>query len=890
MSALTVLWRQFNQERWPALILALSVAILSLVAGVVPRLMSDLDDRQLNQELSSLSSAQGDVIGVWSYDPWTYGVTFTDQVVEDPWAPHHEAGEAIHAAQPEPLRSLLAAPQFVGESSHEESLRLDPGTGYHSVTFHPQVDPQLSQHAELVDGQWPAIATSGPGADGGEPRTEVAILEEVAQRAGLEVGSDVGQYFVVTGVFRPVDDAAPRWEHVPQGRHYSEEAHPDLGLILHAGLFLPEAYHAAAPRLDGPLGWEVKMAFRMWFGLDPAALQSGGIDVAQLSGQLSAMLAQSYPVSTDEGADVIRLGSELNAALGRVIGQQGLTRSVLAVAAVGPLAVAVALVVLSARLVLQRRRTWLELVHARGLAPEQARWLAVAEGALLSIPAAAVGHLAALALIPGPRPAVAWLGAALVALLAPAVLAFGAGRWGAARGRTDLSSRGGRWRVVGEVLAVAAAVAATWQLLTRPDDAATGGIDLLAAAAPVLWALAVGLLLLRLYPVPLQLLVRTFRRGRGLTGLLGAARSLRDPAGGVIPIITVLLGTTLAVMGATLLGTITTGTERAVWEANGSHVRVSGPRMTDPRVEELRGIDGVAAVARIYDAADNAKLELDGEEVWARLLLADPEIVDVYRPLPEGSPVPPSLFDEASMLLGGELADTAASATVPGLGSVPVVASLENLPGGSYGSAWVLADVTRWTQQAPTSNAALIAVDPGADIREVAERVALQVPNSRVTDVAAQLETLRDSQTVDGLTRAFLILAGATVALMALGVIGSQLLSGRERNHLAAVLRTFGLRPGQLRGLTAWEVGPAIVLALLVGVSLGIALAWLMLNGLDFTVLTGGEHVPQLHLHWPSLAVVLGALIATMALAVAVMSWLAGRTYVAQELRIGEQR
>ena len=63
-----------------------------------------------------------------------------------------------------------------------------------------------------------------------------------------------------------------------------------------------------------------------------------------------------------------------------------------------------------------------------------------------------------------------------------------------------------------------------------------------------------------------------------------------------------------------------------------------------------------------------------------------------------------------------------------------------------------------------------------------------------------------------------------------------------------------------------------------------------MLNGLDFTVLTGGEHVPQLHLHWPSLAVVLGALIATMALAVAVMSWLAGRTYVAQELRIGEQR
>lgn len=882
MSALSLIWKQFNQERWPALVLALSVALLSAVAGAVPRLMSDLDDRQLAQALSGLSAAQGDVTGSWSFDPYNSPVLVPDEG-PDPWVSHREAALAIRDAQPEPLRSALAEPQFVGTLSPDVIIIPPAETGYYRATFQMLTDPQIEEHVELVSGDWPETV---------EGQRQVLVLDEVATRLQWEIGHEIDESLVLAGTFEPLNPDDRRWEHVPTGRSFFEAADPDFGTEMRSGLFLPPSYSLVSEINSQSVGWGTALTKRVWFGLDPAALRSSGVDVRELSGQLTALLARRHLVqpATDDGVPAveIRVDSDLNESLERVLAQQATTRSVLLVAAVGPIAVALALVLLASRLVLQRRQPWLELVRARGLDPDQSRWLAALEGAALSVPAAVIGHLAAVALVPGPQPPLAWVGTAAAAALAPAALAVGASRIGTSRARTDLSPRAGRWRIVGEALAVATALAATWQLLTRAGEG-VDGVDLLGAAAPVLWTVAVSLLVLRLYPLPLRALARAFKSGRGITGFLGAVRSLRDPAGGYVPIVTVLLGTTLAVMSASILGTLTTGTERAMWETNGSHVRLSGPRILDPMVEDLLAIDGVAGVARIYDAADNAKVMIGEDEVWARVLLADPSLLDVYAETPSRSAVPPSLFDGSALLLGGEISATADTATLVGMDTPRVVGALDTLPGMSPGSAWVLADVNQWTGSVPTSNAALISVEPGADMRAVADAAAQLVPNSRVTDVAAQLDELRDSPTIEGLSRTFIALTAATALLMALGVIGSQLLGSAQRTHLSAILRTLGLRPGQLRALTAWEAGPAIILALVVGVALGIGLTALMLATLDFRSLTGGEHSPALYLHWPSLAAVVGALVATMAVAVAAASWFAGRTNVAQELRIGDQ-
>lgn len=881
MNAVTWLWRQFNEERWPALILALSVALLAAVAGVTPRLMSDLDDRQLGQALAGLSAIQGDVQASWAHAQ-AVGPSGPDGV-DDPWPARLEAARAIRDEQPEPLRSLLADPEFVGRANREVELVPEPETGYYLAVLALLVYPHLSDHAILVDGAWPVSGT-------GSERTQVAVLEGVAEKMRWTVGSSIGEDYVVSATFRPADPSAQRWEHVPLGRTYTEPLDPNLGVAMNAGLFLPETYTPQAGDLGTPRSWDSGMTIRMWFGLDVESLRSSGVDVDGLAAQLTSLLAQRYESSTAEGSPDIRLNSELGSTLTRVVAQQTLTRSILTIAALGPIAVAVALVILAARLVVQRREPWLELLHARGLTPAQARRMAVVEGTVLTGPAAVAGHLLAVAVIPGPYPAVAWLTTLFSAAVAVVALGVGAVHAGARRTRTDLSLHASRWRVAGEALAWTATAAATFQLLSRPDDEAAPGVDLLGAATPVLWTLTATLLVLRLYPLPLGILARWTRGRPGLTGFLGAARSLRDPAGGVVPVTTVLLGATLAVMGATLVGTVATGTERATWASTGSHIHLSGPRVLDPMVDELRAVDGVATVARLYEASDNAKVTLGGDERWVRVLLADPELMSVYQPMPGGSPVPAALFEEPALVLGGDLSTTSGRATVVGLGELRVAGGLRVLPGASPGSAWVLADVNRWRDRQPTATTALISVDPDADLREVAAAIAQLVPNSRVTNVADQLAQLRDSPTIDGLSRAFWILSGTAAVLMALSVIGSQLLGGGERRHLAAILRTLGLRPGQLRALAAWEVGPAIALALVVGVGTGIGLAALMLAGLDFRTLTGGGYSPTLHVHWPTLAGVVGALLATMTMAVAVTSWSAGRTDLAQELRIGDQR
>ncbi|WP_157633323.1 hypothetical protein [Tessaracoccus flavus] len=230
---MTWLWRQFNEERWPALILALSVALLAAVAGVTPRLMSDLDDRQLGQALAGLSAIQGDVQASWAHSQ-AVGPSGPDGV-DDPWPARLEAARAIRDEQPEPLRSLLADPEFVGRANREVELVPEPETGYYLAVLALLVYPHLSDHAILVDGAWPVFGT-------GSERTQVAVLEGVAEKMRWTVGSSIGEDYVVSATFRPADPSAQRWEHVPLGRTYTEPLDPNLGVAMNAGLFLPETY------------------------------------------------------------------------------------------------------------------------------------------------------------------------------------------------------------------------------------------------------------------------------------------------------------------------------------------------------------------------------------------------------------------------------------------------------------------------------------------------------------------------------------------------------------------------------------------------------------------------------------------------------------------------
>ncbi|MBB1483868.1 FtsX-like permease family protein [Tessaracoccus sp. MC1865] len=896
MTALKLLWRQFSSERWPALLLALSVLIIAALTTATPRLMANLDDRQLAQTLSGLSALQGDVAGTWAQDTMNSPVAG----LQDPWEPHRESLETLRGAQPEPLRSLLAAPQFMAEVPSDLTVAPPTATGYFEARFLFFVDPDLAEHAQLVAGSWPSPRPTTEGPEGATPTgpQKVAALAEVAERLGWEIGEQINESVTLSGTFRPLDEGDTRWEHIPYARTIVEQQDANLGTRLVTGLFLPPSYLSSGIPVEklGP-GVTETLTMHAWFGVDTAGLAD--VDVRELRAQLTGLLAQRHPVlpadpeSDGPSPTQFRLESELGGALTSVAAQQDVTRAAVAVAAVGPLAVGLALLVLAAQLVIERRRGTVELVTARGLSWHQLRSLLSLEGLLLGVPAAVLGHLLGEAVTPGGNSPWGWAATLLIGAAAALTLSWAARHIGPASIRADLALRPGRWRVVAEVLTVISGAAGLWALLSR-GDTPTGGLDLLATATPVLLTVAACLLALRLYPLPLRVAARWLRPGRGVAGFLGSVRAHRDPAGGLTPVFTVVMGTTIAVLSATLLGSVIAGTERATWEANGSSVHISGPRITDEMLAELQRVDGVLAVARIHDAGSNHRLS-QGGETRVRLWLAVPAIEDAYAASPFGSALPAGMFaweGAPGIVLGDSVPVKAGVARLEGIGDVTVLDTLPAPPGVRTGAAWAMMSAERWAegQPLPPATLALVSLAPGTDSRAARARIGEVVGNARITVADEELRAIRETPTVSGLTTTFAALTAATATLLTLTLLGSQLMATRARTRLGAVLRTLGMGRRELRALTAWEIAPSALLGLLLGVGVGIALAALLLATLDFRSLTGGSQPPPLHLD-PALLGGVGALLTlTVAVTIAATAWLVGRTNLAQELRIGEER
>lgn len=878
---IALLRRQFRAYPWPMLLLAGAIAIVSLVMGLVPRATALLDDRQLAHSLGAVSAVQGDVTARWT----TWSIASPDS--PDPWSGPREAAEQTRLTQPEPLRSLLRPAQFIGRQPVLAAWEPPAGSPYYQVEAHLLIDPDLPAHSVLVDGAWPALG-------GDEDPFEVALTESFAKQAGLKVGDRPGgSMLVVTAIFRPDDEGDTRWEHNPYGLHYGETVSPNAGTGLLGGVFLSPQLAAGDPshRLQSPFSYDIV------YGLDARAVGSRGIDVGQLATQLTGMLAKHHspvPSGSDDATEQnqpVAFHSELSALLTRLQASRSTTHTLIAVSAVGPIGVGIALVAMCAQLVLYRRRATRALLVARGMSPAQLTVMLTVEATAVGLPAALLGPWIAQALVPGPVSWWAWPVAALIGLVPAAALALAARR-APGHGRRELGSTAGRWLLFWEVLVGLCAAGATWRLLSTRG--ATGsGIDLLGVAAPILLTTLACLLALRLYPAPLRLLVDRFRRGRGFTGFMGSARALREPAGGIVPVVTIVLGTTVSVTAAALLGTISAGTERAVWAANGSSLHVSGPRISDDTATKLRAIDGVDSVALVSQVSDNSALNVGGRDVRVRVWLSDGELDRAYSLSRDGSPLPSSLFSTGSpvpVLVGGAETPTAGTGTLAGVGKVRLVGHLGLLPGVTDGSAWALVAAQNWPAgQRGHATIALIAARPGADLDRVSAEVTTLLPGSRITTTAPQLEALRAEPTVAGLSSLFILLTVVTGVVMVLAVLTGQIMTAEDRRASAAVLRTLGLSQGQLRAMTAWEMGPVVVLALLLGVGVGIALAALMLASVDFTALTGGTIAPPLHLDPWWVGGVTGGLLLVSAATVAVSSWLAGRASIAEELRRGEE-
>lgn len=798
------------------------MAVVVALAALVPRVADDLNAQTLTGALVPLSAQRSDLMAQWRGSP------SLDDASVDPAAIYLGDAEGIRLEQPPPLVDLLTPPQLVAELGFPVAIRPPVSSGYYRVTADVLVDATLGDHAQLTSGAWPAPPTPDVAP------TDVVVLDDAAARMGWAIGDEPFPGLRISGTFEPTDPGDKRWQHDPRGVRYAELVDPNLGTELVTAVFLDPSALAV-----GAMGERPQIQYRLWYGVDLDTAARGGTDLGLLAQQLTGMLTRSHTLPGDDPVPPVdmRLFSELNDALTAVGIQQRTLTSLVVALAIGPLSIALLVAAVACRAVSQRRSDSTALLVARGASQEQLRRQAAAEASGLALVAGVAGQV--VADVAFPRPGMAWQWGVTAGVAA--ALAVGA---------TALLSGAGSVRVVGrrrvavETVLVGLAVVATLLLIGRGSS--DSRVDVLAATAPILLTLASTAVIWRVLPLPLRLLARGLRRRPGLAPMLGVLRASRDPAGGVVSLLAVVAGVSMAFLGVAMSGSLAATADAAAWSANGADINVSGPRMSDEvvaRVRQIEGVEHVATIARLTDGAAVASVAGGGHVgVWA----ADRELSDVYTETPLDPGLPAELFDGSSppaVLLGGAAPHAQGAGTLAGLGDVRFLGHPQALPGVGTQPAWALVSAEAWAEETGSpalANLALVSVADGASPDDVAAAIREQLDTAVVTTTDGRLRE-HGVPAAAAFGRAVDAATAVTLALMIAAVLGAESVGARARRRDLDLLAALGMGAGARRGSVMWEVAPTLVLSMLAGASLGAGLAWLLLESLDFSFITGAS-------------------------------------------------
>ncbi|CAL9461938.1 hypothetical protein SUDANB176_02659 [Streptomyces sp. enrichment culture] len=422
-------------------------------------------------------------------------------------------------------------------------------------------DPDLTHFAALDRTQVRITEGRMPRAAAGAT-IEAALPETAARRLGLEPGARFtltdrldgpAAKVRITGLYRPVDTAAPYWRLDDlKGRGTVELHFTTYGpLLAHPSVLTGDRVSAGAS------GWLASADF--------SAVDAGRIDALR-----EAVRRGTAALPEEEAlGGTATATSALPAVLDRVERSLLVSRSTLLIIVLQLALLAGCALFLVARLLSAERVAETRLLRARGASRVRVAGLAALEALLLAVPAAACAPLLA-----GPLTGVlAGRGApARIGLELDASVGSVAGRgavWlvvaGVAVGcalavtvpALTSSFTAGRARPLPGVVRAGAdvgllvvAAVAYWQLSRRPSDAVGRdlGVDPLLVAAPALALLAGTVLTLRLLPPVARLAERGAAAGRGLPGALAGWQLSRRPMRGTGPVLLLVLAVALGML------------------------------------------------------------------------------------------------------------------------------------------------------------------------------------------------------------------------------------------------------------------------------------------------------------------------------------------------------
>ncbi|MFF2370972.1 FtsX-like permease family protein [Agromyces sp. NPDC058110] len=907
LSTAGLLRRQLTTSPGASILLAMLVLAGALLATAVPRAATALHTAALHEQLESVPAAELDLTATSRERPGVgpaSGATTLDEDVAAVWGAQEDRLSAIVDEMPAPLAAITEPPLAMLTVA---PIRAQvPGAGPSSPSYRimPGFDPRMREHLQLTAGDWPAPVDADVPSDS---PIELVLTGAVAERMEWAIGDEriidvdgAPQPVVLAGTVAAVDPDDGVWTHLVPAL---EPSVVDNGLAppeITAIAFLDPASWADFARVSVPLTLEV------WIPIDTSRITADA--TAGLQTMLGRFSSDLHVVGDGEWIDeyftVGELGfsSSLRDELAVATAAATASDAVLATVASGPIGVMVAVLVLGARVVFERRREGLELVAARGASTGQLRGILALEGALIGVPAAVVGGIAGTLAFDADGGPVGWTVAAVFAATPAALLIASAPSLSPLRrARADLGTAGGgRLRWIGELVVVLLAATSVVLLLRRglAGSAAAVGVDPLLAAVPLLLSLAACLVVLRVYPLPLARIVRSMAAKPGLVGFLGSARALRDPSAGLVPVLAVVVGVSVAVFSSVLLGTIRSGVDAAASHRVGADASVSGLPLTQAQLGEFADTPGVAAIAPVYSSR-NASISIDGRQRTTTLIVVDvAEMRAVQQGRPDATPLPealaaPAADDGVPVLLSGVVAAVTADADDVELDGDPysVVGVVDGTTAYSPRANWMLIDRANAKPYTDTlvPRTVLVRFDEGADADEVVAALERIAPGSTVETPGSLAEALHSGPTVQGLIAALIAAIVLSSLLTALAIVLTLVVGRPARERLLPLLATLGLDRRGERGLVAWEIGPVAAVSLVVGAALGAVLPFVVLGGIDLSAFTGGDAQPAVAYDPLLISAVLAASVVVTVVASALAASLGSRIDVARAMRKEEE-
>ena len=942
-----LLLRRLRNERGIAALLFVVVAATCFLFAAAPRMFNEASDGGLRAVVRAATPVQRNV---------TLAEVATSTTHIGPSVAAVRAEGDRLAGQLPPALTALIAERSVRITSLLFAVTQPPS---YETSIALRYQDGLAQASRLVAGRWPVstgavlpaphwyTGTSGAGSSTQAPvRFEVAVSAAAAADTGLAVGdrlavtldtSDpmlssaylriVPTELDVVGLFEPLDPASAYWTadgSLLYAKQVGTETHPSAQVTA---AISADAYPGLAAS-GLPLHDEWQLA------IDPQRLNAGQLDELR-----AELLRPPFWAGSELGlpdTPVMRTG--LPAILDAYATMRNRSASLLTLAAIGPLALAGAVLAMLAILAVTRRRAGEALARGRGASGAQVLAIELFEGVLVAGLAGAAGLLAAVLAVPARASALSPLlvlaiGGGTVVLLAGTSWMLAWRPLDGADGDAPRTRRAAPRRLVLELtivfIAVAGAVLIRERGLAVPEGGgsttviATAGsataVNPLLSAIPLLCGLAAGIVAVRLYPLPVRALGWLASRRRDLVPVLGLRSIGRHRTAASLALLVLMMTAASGAFASVVATSIARGQVVASYRDVGADYRIerTGTGALDTSLSTT-AIAGVEAAAPGIEEASAPFSSQVSQRASISVVVIDPQ---AYATVVAGSADEPS-WPAGFLLEAPASSASGTTAAAPGSAANPIPAILSRrvpdqtvslAPGATFHMTvlghdlvfrlveqraafpgigdvpfalvplgWVraatdapdLPPTVLWVRAGPAAQASLAAAVEAAG-------------STRLVSRYDALASLRDAPLAAATATGFDLALVVVAVFMAIAIVGTVILSAARRNQDLAYLRTLGVTARQALLLTLIEQAPPVLIALVPGLALGVGVAELLEPGLGLAVFEGIEGLP-LAVDPASLVALGAALLALVAAAVVAGTWLSLSVRAADALRIGE--